>query len=97
MEVSNGDPVLLRNDVVRRRLCWDGVERGITPMEWDVGGNKVVPLPPLMPAQERELDGKEASLYFTAKVAESSNKSPQQRRKQGVDWIFAMEELVGER
>lgn len=33
IEVPDGDLVLLWDDVIGRRLCWNSVERAITPME----------------------------------------------------------------
>ena len=73
------------------------MERAIAPMERDVGGDEVVPLPPRVPAQERKWDGEETSSCFAAEVVESSDDSPWQRRKQRVNWTFALEELAGKR
>ena len=67
---------MLQDDVIARRLCWDGVERALVPMEQGVGGDEVLPLPPRAPAQEREGDAEETSSYFAAEVPESSDESP---------------------
>lgn len=85
MEVPDGDLVLLRDNVIGRRLSWDSVEQVIMPKERDVRGHEVVLLPPRAPAQERERDGKEVPSYFTAKVAELSDESPRQRRKRHME------------
>ena len=77
--------VLLRDDGVGRRLRWDGVQRAIAQTEQDVGGNEVVPLLPRVPAQEKERNGEEASSYFAAEVAESSDEGPWQRWKWRVE------------
>ena len=37
MEVPDGDPVLLWDNIIEKRLSWDGVELEIAPMEWDIG------------------------------------------------------------
>ena len=40
MTVPDGDPVLLRDDVIGRRLRWEGVEEAIAPWERGAGCNE---------------------------------------------------------
>ena len=40
-----------RDDIVGRRLRWDGVERAIASMGRDFWGDEIVPLPPRTPAR----------------------------------------------
>lgn len=49
MEVPNNDPVLLYNDMIGRRLRWDGVEDAIAAKSQRAEDQKAVPHLPHWP------------------------------------------------
>ena len=76
MNVPDGDPVLLRDDVIGRRLRWEGVEEAIAPQELGAGGNEAPREPPRAPLHAADRDEDEADPRVVSGSAEASGGSP---------------------
>ena len=92
MTVPDGDPVLLRDDVISRRLQWEGVEEAIAPQERGAGCNEAPREPPRAPLHAAHCDEDEVDPRVAPGTAEASAASPRQREKRKVDWTMNNEE-----
>ena len=92
MTVPDGDPVLLRDDVIGRRLRWEGVEEAIALQERGAGCNEAPRELPRAPLHATHRDEDEANPGVAPGTPEASAASPRQREKRGADWTMNNEE-----
>ena len=92
MTVPDGDPVLLRDDVIGRRLRWEGVEEAIAPRERGGGRNEAPREPPRAPLHVAHRDEDEADPRAVPGTPEASAATPRRREKRGVEWTMNTEE-----
>ena len=76
MTVPDGDPVLLRDDVIGRRLRWEGVEEAIAPRERGAGRNEAPREPPRAPLHATHRGEDEADPRVAPGMPEASAVSP---------------------
>ena len=88
MTVPNGDPVLLQDDVIGRRLRWEGVEEAIAPWERGAGCNEAPRELPRAPLHATHRDEDEADPCVVPGTPKASAASPRQREKRTVDWTM---------
>ena len=92
MTIPDGDQVLLRDDVISRRLQWEGVEEAIAPRERGVGHDEAPREPPRAPLHAAHREEDEADPRVAPGTPEVSVASPRQREKRRVDWTMNNEE-----
>ena len=96
MEVGDEDPVVMRDDVIGRRLRWEGVLRAMAPeKQVDAGpGGSSSPSRDLKPTTE-DGDAQQEPLKSTA--SDLGGDEERQTVKRVVDWTLAIEELWAKR
>ena len=77
MTVPDGDPLLLRDDVIGRRLRWEGVEEAIASRERGAGCNEAPREPPKVSLHATHHDEDEADPRVVPGTPEASSASPQ--------------------
>ena len=97
MEVPDDDPVLLRNDVIGRRLRWDGVEDAIATRNQRAEDQEAKPHLPRWPAQSERLDDDEALSSFSLESNATRKERPRSGQKREVDWTAALEDVAHKR
>ena len=88
MTVPDGDPVLLRDDVIGRRLRWEGVEEAIAPRERGAGRNEAPREPPMAQLHVADRDEEEADPRVAPGTPGASATSPRRSEKCRVDWTM---------
>ena len=92
MIVPDGDPVLLWDDIIGRRLRWEGVEEAIAPRERGAGRNAAPQELARAPLHAANHDKDEADPHVAPGTPEASAASPRRREKCRVDWTMNNEE-----
>ena len=92
MTVPDGDPVLLRDDVIGRRLRWEGVEEAIAPRERGAGRNEAPREPPRAQLHVAHRDEEEADPRDAPGTPGASATSPRRSEKRRVDTTMNNEE-----
>ena len=92
MEVPDDDPVLLLDDVIGRRLRWDGVEDAIATRNQRAEDQEAEPHLPRW--QNERLDDDEALSSFSLESNATREERPRSGQKRKVDWTAALEDVA---
>ena len=95
--MPDDDPVLLRDDVIGRRLRWDGVEDAIATRNQRAEDQEAEPHLPRWPAQNEGLDDDEALSSFSLESNATREERPRSGQKRKVDWTAALEDVARKR
>ena len=92
VEVGDEDPVVMRDDVIGRRLRWEGVARAMAPAKQEDAG----PGGPSSPSRDQKPateDGDALPALFESTANELDSEEESRPVKRMVDWTLAIEEL----
>ena len=97
MEVPDDAPVVLHDDVIGRRLRWDGVEDAIARRNQHAEDQEAEPHLPRWPAHNERLNDDEVLSSFSLESNATREERPRSGQKRKVDWTVALEDVARKR